>query len=139
MPALRVQIPQVDLGKKVLKELVDMKIEMFKELELEGYAGESSALTQQKFMALRRMLQDSETKRGKLNAALDAALRAKLADLGIEDSKTSEQLKAFWAANKILEISKFKFKFPRARTYEFLRARSMLYRSQILQVNTRWN
>ena len=113
-----------------------MKIEMFKELELEGYAGESSALTQQKFMALRRMLQDSETKRGKLNAALDAALRAKLADLGIEDSKTSEQLKAFWAANKILEISKFKFKFPRARTYELVRTRSRLYRSQNLQVNT---
>lgn len=88
-------VKKVDLGKKVLKELVDMKIEMFKELELEGYAGESSALTQQKFMALRRMLQDSETKRGKLNAALDAALRAKLADLGIDDSKTSEQLKAF--------------------------------------------
>ena len=44
-----------------------------------------------------------------------------------------------WAANKRFEISKFKFKFPRARTYELIRARSRLYRSQILQVNTRWN
>ena len=45
-----------------------------------------------------------------------------------------------WAANKRFEISKFKFKFPRARTYELIRARSRLYRSQILQdlVNTRW-
>ena len=45
---------------------------------------------------------------------------------------------ACWAANKRFEISKFKFKFPRARTYELNRARSRLYRSQILQVNTRW-
>ena len=44
-----------------------------------------------------------------------------------------------WAANKRFEISKFKFKFPRARTYELIRARSRLYRSQILQLNTRWN
>ena len=43
-----------------------------------------------------------------------------------------------WAANEKFEISKFKFKFPRARTYELIRARSRLYRSQILQVNTRW-
>ena len=43
-----------------------------------------------------------------------------------------------WVANKRFEISKFKFKFPRARTYELFRARSLLYRSQILQVNTRW-
>ena len=34
-----------------------------------------------------------------------------------------------WAANKRFEISKFKFKFPRARTYELIRARSRLYRS----------
>ena len=43
-----------------------------------------------------------------------------------------------WATNKRFEISKFKFKFPRARTYELIRARSRLYRSQTLQVNTRW-
>ena len=41
-----------------------------------------------------------------------------------------------WAANKRFEISKFKFKFPRARTYELIRARSRLYRSQSLQVNS---
>ena len=46
--------------------------------------------------------------------------------------------KVDWAANKRVEISKFKFKFPRARTYELIRARSRLYRSQSLQVNTRW-
>ena len=28
--------------------------------------------------------------------------------------------KAIWAANKRFEISKFKFKFPRARTYEII-------------------
>ena len=44
-----------------------------------------------------------------------------------------------WALNKSFEISKFKFKFPRARTFELFRARSRLYRSQILQVNTRRN
>ena len=43
-----------------------------------------------------------------------------------------------WAANKRFKVLKFKFKFPRARTFELLRARSRLYRSQILQVNTRW-
>ena len=43
-----------------------------------------------------------------------------------------------WVANKRFEISKFKFKIPRARTCELHRARSRLYRSQILQVNTRW-
>ena len=43
----------------------------------------------------------------------------------------------YWVANKRFEISKFKFKIPRARTSE-LQARSRLYRSQILQINTRW-
>ena len=45
--------------------------------------------------------------------------------------------KAIWAANKRFEVSNSKFKFPRARTYELYRARSRLYRSQILQVNMR--
>ena len=43
-----------------------------------------------------------------------------------------------WAAKGRFEISMFKFKFPRARTYELIKARSRLYRIQILQVNTRW-
>ena len=43
-----------------------------------------------------------------------------------------------WAANKRFGVSKFKFKFPRARTFELVRARSRLYRSQMLQVNIRW-
>ena len=42
-----------------------------------------------------------------------------------------------WVANKGFEISKFEFKCWRARTCEVVRARSRLYRSQILQVNTR--
>ena len=46
--------------------------------------------------------------------------------------------KVHWVANKRFEISKFKFKIPRARTCELHRARSRLYRRQILQVNTRW-
>ena len=37
-----------------------------------------------------------------------------------------DRLNVFWAANKRLEISKFKFKFPRARTYELISARSRL-------------
>ena len=48
-------------------------------------------------------------------------------------------VKVLWAAYKRFEISKFKFKFPRARTYELIRARSRLYQSQLVQVNTRWN
>ena len=48
------------------------------------------------------------------------------------------QLPVRWAANKRFEILKSKFKFPRARTFELLRACSRLYRNQILQVNTRW-
>ena len=48
------------------------------------------------------------------------------------------QVEVTWVANKRFEISKFKFKFPRARTYKFIRARSRLYRSQMLQANTRW-
>jgi len=43
-----------------------------------------------------------------------------------------------WVENKRFEVSKFKVKFPRARTFELFRARSRLYRSQILQVNTGW-
>ena len=43
-----------------------------------------------------------------------------------------------WVANKGFEISEFEFKFWRARTCELVRARSRLYRSQLLQVNTRW-
>ena len=45
------------------------------------------------------------------------------------------QLPVRWAANKRFEILKSKFKFPRARTFELLRACSRLYRNQILQVN----
>ena len=37
---------------------------------------------------------------------------------------------ANWAANKSLEISKFKFKFPRARTFEFFRDRSPLHQAK---------
>ena len=44
----------------------------------------------------------------------------------------------YWVANKGFEISKFEFKFWRARTCELVRARSRLYRSRFLQVNTRW-
>ena len=40
-----------------------------------------------------------------------------------------------WAANKRFEILKFKFKFPIARVFELVRARSPLYRSQILRVD----
>ena len=55
-----------------------------------------------------------------------------------ENDGERAETKAIWAANKRFEISKFEFKFPRARTYELIRARSRLYRSQILQVNARW-
>ena len=48
------------------------------------------------------------------------------------------RLGAAWAANKSFKILKFKVKFPIARTFELFRARSRLYRSQLLQVNTRW-
>ena len=37
-----------------------------------------------------------------------------------ESVETSRALKANWAANERFEISKFKFKFPRARTYEMI-------------------
>ena len=54
-----------------------------------------------------------------------------------EDLEAKAREKKAWAANKSFEVLKFKFKFPRARTFELFRARSRLYRSQILQVNTR--
>ena len=49
------------------------------------------------------------------------------------------KVQVYWAANKRFNILKFKFKFPIARTFELYRARYRLYRSQILQVSTRWN
>ena len=49
---------------------------------------------------------------------------------GGRDAHASADQRVAWAANKRFEISKFKFKFPRARTYEFIRARSRLYRSK---------
>ena len=54
----------------------------------------------------------------------------------LEDEKYAYMV--IWAANKRFKISKFKFKFPRARTFKLFRARSRLYRSQILQVSIRW-
>ena len=62
---------------------------------------------------------------------------SKVTDLPSE-TREIDYTKVSWVANKRFEISKFKFKFPRARTYELIRARSRLYRSQNLQVNTRW-
>ena len=88
---------------------------------------------------------------------LEEKFTAKSAELKeLPDPRTANAVRAFvvlgrsadvpralgkvdWAANKRFEISKLKFKFPRARTYELIRARSRLYRSHFLQVNTRWN
>ena len=67
--------------------------------------------------------------------ATNVSLRAAVKEANLA---TGVSAWVFWAANKRFEISKFKFKFPRARTFELFRARSRLYRSQILQVNTRW-
>ena len=36
------------------------------------------------------------------------------------EEKKVKLKKVFWVANKRFEISKFKFKFPRARTYEII-------------------
>ena len=76
---------------------------------------------------------------------LVAKIRDHGSDLGSDEAWDSEDerqkdlfAKANWAANKRFEISKFKFKFPRALTYELIRARSRLAGSQILQVNARW-
>ena len=69
-------------------------------------------------------------------AAVEEAGDAEERSLGSDQTQKEERVR--WAANKRFEISKFKFKFPRARTYERIRARSRLYRSHILEVNTRW-
>ena len=53
-------------------------------------------------------------------------------------TKTTPRKRAARAANKGFKIVKFNFKFPRARTFELFRARSRLYRSQILQLNICW-
>ena len=52
-------------------------------------------------------------------------------------TRSSTEKKAIWVANKGFEISKFEFKFWRARTCELVRARSRLYRSRFLEPNTR--
>ena len=58
---------------------------------------------------------------------LVAKIRDHGSDLGSDEAWDSEDerqkdlfAKANWAANKRFEISKFKFKFPRARTYEMI-------------------
>ena len=53
----------------------------------------------------------------------------------------SNLVKALWAANKRFEISKFKFKIPRARTCELHRARSRLYKFRRASPSARlwWN
>ena len=38
-----------------------------------------------------------------------------------------EQRRVFWVANKQFEVSKFELKFPIARTFELIRARSRLF------------
>ena len=42
------------------------------------------------------------------------------------DEEKRERAMAILAPNKRFEVSRFEFKFPRARTYEFIRARSRL-------------
>ena len=54
----------------------------------------------------------------KKKADLEEAMEEALADREAENQA--------WVANKSFEISKFKFKFPRARTFELIRARSRL-------------
>ena len=61
-----------------------------------------------------------------------------LEDTEADDTEVTGGRTVAWAANKSFEALKVEFKFPRARTVELFRARSRLYRSHILQVNTRW-
>ena len=69
-----------------------------------------------------RIMQRRQMELARRNRLLDAKRRT-LGQLG---------------CNKRFKISKLKFKFPRARTFELFGARSRLYRSQILQVNIGW-
>ena len=75
-------------------------------------------------------------------AASLAAICGTIETRKFEQSRMTRRSRQFtkssWVANKRFEISKFKFKFPRAPNYGMRGARSRLYRSQILQVNTRW-
>ena len=51
--------------------------------------------------------------------ATNVSLRAAVKEANLA---TGVSAWVFWAANKRFEISKFKFKFPRARTFELIRA-----------------
>ena len=52
---------------------------------------------------------------------------------------TVESVKVDWAANKSFEVLILNSNSRELELSNFFRARSPLYRSHILQVNTRWN
>ena len=60
------------------------------------------------------------------------AQKMQLMEPGDDDWTRMAPTDVSWVANKRFEISKFKFKIPRARMFELYRAHSRLYRSQIL-------
>ena len=56
----------------------------------------------------------------------------------VEAIQPSWAMNVSWAANKRFEVSEFKTLNSNSRERELHRARSRLYRSQTLQVDTRW-
>ena len=98
-------------------------------------AGQSDALFSV-FRALTNSSRPADTARDLLNFARDLEQKEQKGSLpfagslsgafcGVSGGHTTQHHcstgeKVFWVANRRFEISKFKFKFPRARTYEII-------------------
>ena len=87
-----------------------------------------------------RESQPAKTVKDATKSAANALLQLpEFACVALPALRGKKRPKVDWAANKSFEVLKLKFKFSRARTFELFRARSRLYRSRILQVNTPLN
>ena len=90
--------------------------------------------------AFHALVKDIKTRIARALPVPDAGEAARVSVVKYAPDSLQSATKA-WVANKRFEVSKFKFKFPRARTFELIRARSRLYKFRRASPSARlwWN
>jgi len=82
-------------AKKVLQNMVNMKLQVYNEMQMNGDASETGNMLSQEYMSLRDKLLKQSALMAEQSTKLEAALRKKLAALGLQGHLSAEHLGAF--------------------------------------------
>jgi hypothetical protein len=82
-------------AKKVLQNMVNMKLQVYNELQINGDASETGDMLSQEYLSLRDKLLKQSAVMAEQSTKLEAALRKKLAALGLQGHLSAEHLAAF--------------------------------------------